>query len=123
MSEENKTTSSDFLALAIKKELASINTYLSVAGIKQDVDGTIDKEQLDRKVAEDVERKEISLAMTQNSPSFLSAAVRVAREANRARRDINIIEASHKKLMLGIYRTMYQRKLKLERKLEDEIYA
>lgn len=44
----------------------------------------------------------------------IAATARLIHEANRFRRDYNIATASHKQLMLGTYRTLYQRKLKLE---------
>ena len=44
----------------------------------------------------------------------IAATARLIHEANRFRRDYNIAVASHKQLMLGTYRTLYQRKKKLE---------
>jgi hypothetical protein len=120
---QQDTTSIEFLELATRAELSSINELLKVAGIQDDVDGTIKAEQLSRKVAEPVVFEEISEALAQNSLPVVAAATRIAHEANRARRDIAIATATHKDLMLGVYRTMYQRKLKLERKIQEEQYV
>ena len=123
MSENQSDTSERFLELATRKELSSINDFLAPLGLENDVDVTITKDQLSRKVAEEVQRREISEAMTRNSTMVVAAAVRLAHEANRARRDITISVAPHKKLMLSVYRTMYQRKLKLEKKIQEGGYA
>ena len=111
------------LELATRAELASVNSYLKAAGIQNDTDGTIRADQLSRANAEEVERAEISKALTANSNPLTAAVARLAHEANRCRRDISIAQASHKKLMLGIYQTMYQRKLKLERRIQEENYV
>ena len=116
-------TSEQFLELAIRKELASTNELLSIAGVVNDVDGTITPEQLSRELSEDELQKEIQESFTEEDVNQVAAAVRVAHEATRARRDIQIVEASHKRLMLGCYRTMYQRKLKLENRLMREDYV
>ena len=116
-------TSEQFLELAIRKELASTNELLSIAGVVNDGDGTITPEQLSRELSEDALQKEIQESFTEEDVNQVAAAVRVAHEATRARRDIQIVEASHKRLMLGCYRTMYQRKLKLENRLMREDYV
>ena len=132
-------SSTGFLEKAIRKELASTNEALSIAGIQNDVDGYITPEQLSREKAETIRktvremsfdimenhalREEIQEAFTKNNVNEVAAAVRIAHEATRARRDIQIIECSHKKLLLGCYRTMYQRKLKLENRLRNEDYV
>lgn len=112
-----------FLELATRKELASTNESLAVAGIQNDVDGTITEEQLDRRNSEQQLQEEIQEAFTKNNVNEVAAAVRIAHEATRAQRDIQILECSHKQLMLGCYRTMYQRKLKLENKIMKEDYV
>ena len=112
-----------FLEQATRAELASINEMLSVAAVENDIDGTLTAEQLSRAAAEKEELAEIGEALTQNSLPVLAAAARLVHEANRARRDIAIAKASHKDLMLGVYRTMYQRKLKLERKIQEGGYV
>ena len=113
-----------FLRLIVSKELESIGDMLScVDGIDDTVHITIKPEDLDREKADVVGQAEIDKATTDGIPSNLSAIVRLQREANRARRDYIIAESSHKQLMLGAYRTMYQRKLKLEKKLENGTYA
>ena len=111
------------LELATRAELSSVNDYLKAAGIQNDQDGTIRPDQLSRAKAEEVERAEVSKALTVNSNPLTAAVARLAHEANRCRRDISIAQASHKKLMLGIYQTMYQRKLKLERRIQEENYV
>ena len=116
-------SSACFLEKAIRKELASTNEALSIAGIQNDVDGYITPEQLSREKAETELQSEIQEAFTKNNVNEVAAAVRIAHEATRARRDIQIIECSHKKLLLGCYRTMYQRKLKLENRLRNEDYV
>jgi len=123
MIEQKVFTSKKMLELAARKEWAVISEMLKVAGINENTEVMLTADQLSRREAESVERNEISEALTKNSLTALAAALRLAHEANRARRDINIAEASHKKLMLGVYRTMYQRKLKLERKIQEEQYA
>ena len=45
-------SSAGFLEKAIRKELASTNEALSIAGIQNDVDGYITPEQLSREKAE-----------------------------------------------------------------------
>ena len=111
------------LELATRAELSSVNDYLKAAGIQNDQDGIILPDQLSRYKAEEVEREEISKALTVNSNPVTAAVARLAHEANRCRRDISIAQASHKKLILGIYQTMYQRKLKLERRIQEENYV
>lgn len=119
----NDSQSFRMLELATRAELASVNAYLKAAGIQNDQDGTIRPDQLSRHKAEEVEREEISKALTINSNPVTAAVARLAHEANRCRRDISIAQASHKKLILGIYQTMYQRKLKLERRIQEENYV
>lgn len=112
-----------FLEAATRKELYEVNEFLKTLGIQNDQDGVILPEQLSRLKAEEVEREELSKALTANSNPVTAAAARLAHEANRARRDIAIAQTSHKAMLLGIYRTMYQRKLKLERKIQEENYV
>lgn len=112
-----------FLEAATRKELYEVNEFLKTLGIQNDQDGIILPEQLSRYKAEEVEREELSKALTANSNPVTAAAARLAHEANRARRDIVIAQTSHKAMLLGIYRTMYQRKLKLERKIQEENYV
>lgn len=112
-----------FLEAATRKELYEVNEFLKTLGIQNDQDGIILPEQLSRYKAEEVEREELSKALTANSNPVTAAAARLAHEANRARRDIAIAQTSHKAMLLGIYRTMYQRKLKLERKIQEENYV
>ena len=112
-------SSADFLILSDRKELDTVNDYLEAAGVKEDHTGDMIEEDLDRFAVEELEREEISDALVKNAVTAIAAASRQAHEANRSRRDINIATASHKKLMMGVYRTMYQRKLKLERKIQE----
>lgn len=112
-------SSADFLLETAKYELDIVNKYLVPAGIQESHTADLTAEDLSRKKAEDQEIQEISKALTKNSTPKVAAAARVAHEANRARRDINIAEASHKQLLLGVYRTMYQRKLKLEKYVKE----
>ena len=111
------------LEAATRAELYSVNEFLKAAGIQNDQDGILRPDQLSRYAAEEVEREELSKALTVHSNLLTAAAVAIAHEANRCRRDISIAQASHKKLMLGIYQTMYQRKLKLERRIQEESYV
>ena len=111
------------LELATRAELASINDFLKIAGIQNDQDGIIRPDQLSRQNAEEEEREEISKALAVKSNLVTASIARVTHEANRCRRDISIAQASHKRLMLGIYQTMYQRKLKLERCIQEESYV
>lgn len=113
----------DFLGSAERKELAGINELLSVAGITNDVAGTITPEQLDRQVAEQAAIEEMANVLSKESTYDLAAGARLIHEAARARRDINIALATHKQLMLGSYKTLYQRKLKLEKDLQEERYV
>lgn len=112
-----------FLEAATRKELAEINGLLSVAGVQNDVDGTITKEQLDRRTADQEAAKEMANVLAKEATYNLAAGARMIHEAARARRDINIAQASHKELLLGSYRTLYQRKLKLEQDIQEERYV
>ena len=113
----------EFLGMAERKELAEINELLSVAGITNDVDGTINPEQLDRKAAEQVAIEEMANVLAKEATYDLAAGARLIHEASRARRDINIAQATHKQLLLGSYKTLYQRKLKLEKDIQEERYV
>lgn len=115
--------SDEFLALTLYAELADINTLLEPAGVTNETDGTILPSQLDRAQAEKEATSEMSAAMAKNSVEAIAAASRLIHEASRARRDIKIARASHKQLMLGSYRTLYQRKLKLEKDIQEERYV
>ena len=112
-----------FLEAAVRKELAEINGLLSVAGVQNDVDGTITKEQLDRRAADQEAAAEMANVLAKETTYNLAAGARLIHEASRARRDINIAQASHKQLLLGSYKTLYQRKLKLEQDIQEERYA
>ena len=112
-----------FLGLAKQSELSATNKLLSVAGVQNDVDGQIAAEQLDRKVAEQIAIKEMANALSKEANYDLAAGARIIHEATRARRDINIAQATHKQLMLGSYKTLYQRKLKLEKDLQEKHYV
>ena len=116
-------SSDSMLRQAKLAELATINELLAPAGIQNDVDGHITDEALDRVAAEKESEKEMSFAQSQNTVEAVAGAARLIHEASRARRDLNITRASHKKLLLGCYRTLYQRKLKLEQDIEREDYV
>ena len=116
-------SSFSFLDKATRTELASINDMLSVAGIKQDQDITLTKEDLDRKAADDVAIQEMTNVLAHDTTYDLAAGARLIHEASRARRDINIALATHKELLLGSYKTLYQRKLKLENDIKEARYA
>lgn len=115
--------SMQMLERATYKELATINDALAVAGIVNETDGTITPEQLDRAAAQPIERSEMSTALSTNTTELVATAARVIHEASRVRRDIQIAQATHKQLMLGCYRTLYQRKLKLESDIQEGRYA
>ena len=87
-----------FLEAATRKELYEVNEFLKTLGVQNDQDGIILPEQLSRYKAEEVEREELSKALTANSNPVTAAAARLAHEANRARRDIAI---AHPKLILN----------------------
>ena len=116
-------SSFSFLDKATRAELASINEMLSVAGIQQDQDGTLTEAELDRKAADDVAIQEMANVLAHDTTYDLAAGARLIHEASRARRDINIALATHKQLLLGSYKTLYQRKLKLENDIKEERYA
>jgi len=115
--------SMQMLERAAYKELATINDVLAPAGIVNEVDGLITKEQLNRAEAQTTERTEMSTALSTNDTEVVAAAARAIHEATRVRRDINIAQATHKQLLLGAYRTLYQRKLKLESDIQEGHYA
>lgn len=117
------TSSTQLLEIAYKDELASINDMLSIAGIENNVEPDYGKDQLSRENAEALERKELSEALAKNASLATATAARVAHEANRAIRDITIATATHKALRMSIYNTMYQRKLQLEKDLQEERYV
>ena len=112
-----------FLGMVKQSELAATNKLLSVAGIQNDVPGQIKAEHLDRKAADQVAIKEMANALAREANYDLAAGARIIHEATRARRDINIAQATHKQLMLGSYKTLYQRKLKLEKDLQEKRYV
>lgn len=116
-------SSDSMLRQAKLAELATINELLAPAGIKNDIDGHITDEALNRVAAEKESEKEMSFAQSQNTVEAVASAARLIHEASRVRRDLNITRASHKKLLLGCYRTLYQRKLKLEQDIEREDYV
>lgn len=116
-------SSFSFLEKATREELAAINSLLSVAGIQQDQDVVLTTEDLDRKLADDVAIQEMANVLARETTYDLAAGARLIHEASRARRDLNIALASHKELLLGSYKTLYQRKLKLEKDIQEERYA
>ena len=109
---------------------AELNSLDQILGFIPSTD-PLKPEDLDRATAEkkDWEQMQYILAAFTDdkeadrqpeSVMAVAAASRQIHEASRARRDINIATASHKKLMLGCYQTLYQRKLKLEKKIRQE---
>ena len=116
-------SSFSFLEKATREELATINSLLGVAGIQQDQDVVLTAEDLDRKLADDVAIQEMANVLARETTYDLAAGARLIHEASRARRDLNIALASHKELLLGSYKTLYQRKLKLEKDIQEERYA
>ena len=114
-------SSDKFLMETTRYELDAINAFLKPAGISEAPTAKITAEDLDRAAAEGQQLTEINDALAKNASTEVAAAARLIHESNRARRDINIAEASHKRLLLGMYRTMYQRKLKLERKIQEDV--
>ena len=119
MKEETPLTSVEFLKQVDKHELDAINNLLADIGVSVSTAyGELRPLDLSRKEVDQSERAEISDALIKKSATAIAAALREVREANRARRDIVIANASHKRLMLGVYNTMYQRKLKLENKIK-----
>ena len=113
----------DFLGMATLSELSGINKLLSVAGVQNTVVGELPKEELDRRDAEQTAIEEMTNVLSKESTYDLAAGARLIHEAARARRDINIALATHKQLMLGSYKTLYQRKLKLEKTIKEKNYA
>ena len=120
--QKSAPSSAELLKLAIQKELSSIDAALSIAGVES-TDVKLTAEQLDREMIEDNIQKELQDAFKNNSVNVVAAALRTAHEAARARRDLQILETSHKRLLLGCYRILYQRKLKLENKLRSDNYV
>ena len=116
-------SSFSFLEKATRAELATINNLLSVAGIQNDQDITLTGADLDRKAADDEAIAEMANVLARDTTYDLAAGARLIHEASRARRDINIALATHKELLLGSYKTLYQRKLKLEKDIQEERYA
>lgn len=112
-----------FLGMVALSELSSINKLLSVAGVQDNVAGEFPEEELDRREAEQTAIEEMANVLSKESTYDLAAGARLIHEAARARRDINIAFATHKQLMLGSYKTLYQRKLKLEKAIEDKNYV
>lgn len=113
----------DLLKKATQQELAVINNLLSVAGIQNDVDHELTAADLDRKAADEVALTEMANVLAKETTYDLAAGARLIHEAARACRDLNIALASHKQLLLGSYKTLYQRKLKLEQDIKEDRYA
>ena len=114
-----RLSSKQFLLLVDQKELESINSQLEVANVTP-IKVEMPKDAFDRAKAEEAAFEEMQNSYIQNASTNVAAAARQIHEASRARRDINIATAGHKKLMLGCYNTMYQRKLHLEEKIKQE---
>ena len=109
---------------AYQVELHVVNNVLAPLGLA-DKDSFKMPEPYDRKKADEESNTEMQTAYkgqkdakgktpVSAAKSEIAATARLIHEANRFRRDYNIATASHKQLMLGAYRTLYQRKLKLE---------
>ena len=109
---------------AYQVELHVVNNVLAPLGLA-DKDSFKMPEHYDRKKADEESNTEMQTAYkgqkdakgktpVSASKSEIAATARLIHEANRFRRDYNIAIASHKQLMLGAYRTLYQRKLKLK---------
>ena len=111
------------LGQALRAELATINDLLLPAGITYNVEGGFKPEQLDRAAATKDAQEEMSLAVSENNTELIAAQAHIVHEASRVRRDVNIAQASHKQLLLGSYRTLYQRKLQLEQYLKEDTYV
>lgn len=116
-------SSMSILGQALKAELASINELLIPAGVTATVNGAFTAEQLDRVAAEKEAQEEMSLAVSENTTDAIATQARIVHEATRVRRDVKIANASHKQLLLGSYRTLYQRKLQLEQYLKEDTYV
>jgi len=124
--------SREFLKQATAIELHTVNKVLEPVGVQADsfeMPSAYDRQQADGESAEEINEamlgdKQDVQEGSQIKSVFLANKAKVAatakniHEANRFRRDYNIIIAGHKQLLTSIYRTMYQRKLKLEHALE-----
>ena len=117
-------TSKEQLRQALEIELHTVNKVLEPVGITADafeMPGPYDRAQADIESNDEMQKAFVingSTVAGAYDRDQVGATAHNIHEANRFRRDYNIATASHKKLMLGIYRTMYQRKKKLEDALE-----
>ena len=117
-------SSFSFLEKATQAELSAINDLLSVAGIQpEESDIILTGEDLDRAQADQFAKREMANVLARETTYDLAAGSRLIHEASRARRDLNIALASHKQLLLGSYKTLYQRKQKLEKDIQEGHYA
>ena len=110
---------------AYQVELHVVNNVLIPLGLSKEKDPFVMPAPYDRKKADEESNTEMQTVYKGKvgpdgktpisaAKGEIAATARLIHEANRFRRDYNIATASHKQLMLGAYRTLYQRKLKLE---------
>lgn len=117
-------TSREQITEAFKVELHAVNNALAAVGLSEP-DDFIMPEPYDREKIDEESSAELQTACKGRTndkgetpvsapKSEIATTARLIHEANRFRRDYNIATASHKQLILGAYKTLYQRKLKLE---------
>ena len=125
-------TSREQLNQALQVELHTVNRVLEPVGIEPDdfkmpaayaryeADIESNTEMQEALIGDDetVEIKGTLADKVITNKGKVAATARNIHEANRFRRDYNIATASHKQLMLSMYKTMYQRRKKLTNALE-----
>lgn len=118
-------TSKEQLRQAAEIELHTVNKVLEPVGITAEafeMPGPYDRAKADVESNDEMQKAFVIRGGTSAIGAYdklqIMSTAHTIHEANRFRRDYNIAIASHKKLMLGVYRTMYQRKKKLEAALE-----
>ena len=112
--------SDQLLTQADRVELGNIEKLLSFAGIEITQPTELAEDYTNRATAEALNWEQMQYALSTNNAMNIAGCAKQIHEASRVRRDINIATASHKKLLLGCYNTLYQRKLKLERQIRED---
>lgn len=125
MQEKQQAQSSlSFIESVNRAELSSIDKILARAMQLTDItDYALTDKQLDRELATAVAAQEFVEGLSAADIEGLMTAADLVHEASRARRDVQVATATHKQLMLGCYKTLYQRKRMLENKIQEATYA
>ena len=111
--------SDQLLEQADRVELGNIEKILDFTGIEVTQPLSLSEEQLNRATAELLNWEQMQFALSTDNSMNVAGCARQIHEASRVRRDMTISTVSHKKLLFGCYNTLYQRKLKLERQIEE----